>query len=306
MEMQFSVLLLCVLRITEGFPVSSQLSLAPSQSYTLLVPVSVLGLNGPQVVLVPVNTDWTAQRNQNPAARSEQTHTLTEAEQQHMNNRDLVENQNVNRPFLQLPTVSPDTPTPENPLPQGQVLPVWNSIPGVVPLQPGANGQVLFPVWTPPAGGAAGGAAGGQRQVVSVAQTAALSNSESSEEGDAQVIYILPVSAEISNMGIMEGVQGAVDPKLTPDPNPNANLHFKPNPNPNPESNPGHLQFHNTPAPSTAPSPVLPAGVQDITDPLGKVPPSVSAGQSTQTGGTTTSCKHKAEAAHAKANKPVL
>ncbi|KAF7696358.1 hypothetical protein HF521_006452 [Silurus meridionalis] len=184
MEMQFSVLLLCVLRITEGFPVSSQLSLAPSQSYTLLVPVSVLGLNGPQVVLVPVNTDWTAQRNQNPAARSEQTHTLTEAEQQHMNNRDLVENQNVNRPFLQLPTVSPDTPTPENPLPQGQ--------------------------------------------------------------------------------------------------------------------------FHNTPAPSTAPSPVLPAGVQDITDPLGKVPPSVSAGQSTQTGGTTTSCKHKAEAAHAKANKPVL
>ncbi|KAG7323515.1 hypothetical protein KOW79_013217 [Hemibagrus wyckioides] len=263
--------------------VSSQLSLAPSQSspgYTLLVPVRVLGLNGPQLVLVPVNTDWRTQRNQNPPAQPEQT--LTVPEQQHMTNQNLLENQNVNNPFLQLPTVSPDTPLPENPLPQGQVLPpVWNSIPGVVPLQPGVTDQIFVPVWAPPAGGAAGG----QRQVVSVAQPAALSNSASSEEGDAQVIYILPISAEIPNMGIVEGGQGGVDAELSP--NPNANLHLKPETNPNPDPNPGHLQLHPTsapgPAPGTTPSPVLPAGVQETTYPLGKVPPSMGAGQRTQT-----------------------
>ncbi|KAB5546776.1 hypothetical protein PHYPO_G00075820 [Pangasianodon hypophthalmus] len=305
MEMQLAVLLLCVLRITEGFP----LSLAPPQSspgYTLLVPVTVLGSNGPQVVLVPVSSDWRTQRNQNPTAQSEQTHTHTEPEQQHMTSQKLLENQNVNSPFLQLPTVSPDTPTPENPLPQGQVLPVWNSIPGVVPLQPGVNGQPFFPVWAPPAGGAAGG----QRQVVSVARPAALSNSASSEEGDAQVIYILPISAEIPNMGIMEGGQGGVDPELTPDLNPNANLHLKPDTNPNPDPNPGHLQLQSTPAPSPAPGPAprpaLPAGVQETTDPLGKAPPSVGAGQRTQTGGATTSCNHKGGAANAKANTPLL
>ncbi|MCJ8742116.1 hypothetical protein PDJAM_G00078430 [Pangasius djambal] len=265
-----AVLLLCVLRITEGFP----LSLAPPQSspsYTLLVPVTVLGSNGPQVVLVPVSSDWRTQRNQNPKAQSEQTHTLTEPEQQHMMSQNLLENQNVvNSPFLRLPTVSPDTPTPENPLPQGQVLPVWNSIPGVVPLQPG------------------------------------VSNSASSEEGDAQVIYILPISAEIPNMGIMEGGQGGVDPELTPDPNPNANLHLKPDTNPNTDLNPGHLLLQNTPAPSPAPGPALPAGVQETTDPLGKVPPSVGAGQRTQTGGATTSCNHKGGVANAKANAPLL
>ncbi|GAA6076876.1 uncharacterized protein si:ch211-149b19.4 isoform X2, partial [Tachysurus ichikawai] len=187
MEKHVSVLLLCVMRITEGFPVSSQLSSAPSQStpgYTLLVPVRITGLNGPQVVLVPVITDWTTQRNHNPMAQSEQT--LRENEQQHvpqMTSQNLLENQNVNSPLLQLPTVSPDTPLSENPLPQGQVLPpVWNPISGVVPLQPGVTGQMFVPVWAPPAGGAAGG----QRQVVSVAQTAALSNSASSEEGDMQ------------------------------------------------------------------------------------------------------------------------
>ncbi|XP_017342336.2 uncharacterized protein si:ch211-149b19.4 isoform X1 [Ictalurus punctatus] len=297
MEMQLAVLLLWVLRITDGFPVSSQLSLAPSQSspsYTLLVPVRVLGLNGPQVVLVPVSTDWSTQRNQNPTAQSEQTHTLTEPEQKQMTGQ----NQFVNSPFLQLPTVSPDTPAPENPLPQGQVLPVWNTIPGVVPLQPGVNGQAFIPVWAPPAGGAARG----QRQVVSVAQAAVQSNSASSEEGDAQVIYILPVSSEIQNMGIMEGGQGGVDPELTPDPNPNANLHLKPDTNPNPDPKPGHLQLHNTPVPS----PTLPAGVQEITDSLGKAPPDAGAGQRTQTGGATTSCNHNGGVANANVNTPLL
>ncbi|KAF4078376.1 hypothetical protein AMELA_G00198580 [Ameiurus melas] len=261
--MQLVVLLLCVLRITDGFPVSSQLSLAPSQSsYALLVPVRVLGLNGPQVVLVPVSTDWSTQRNQNPMAQSEQTHTLTEPEQKQMTGQ----NQYVNSPILQLPTISPDTPAPENPVPQGQ------------------NGQAFIPVWALPAGGAAGG----QRQVVSVAQAAAQSNSASSEEGDAQVIYILPVSAEIQNMGITEGGQGGVDPELTPDPNPNANLHLKPNTNPNLDRKPGHLKLHNTPSPN----PALPAGVQEINDPLGKASPGADAGQTTQTGGATTSCNH--------------
>ncbi|XP_053542162.1 uncharacterized protein si:ch211-149b19.4 isoform X3 [Ictalurus punctatus] len=257
MEMQLAVLLLWVLRITDGFPVSSQLSLAPSQSspsYTLLVPVRVLGLNGPQVVLVPVSTDWSTQRNQNPTAQSEQTHTLTEPEQKQMTGQ----NQFVNSPFLQLPTVSPDTPAPENPLPQGQV--------------------------------------------VSVAQAAVQSNSASSEEGDAQVIYILPVSSEIQNMGIMEGGQGGVDPELTPDPNPNANLHLKPDTNPNPDPKPGHLQLHNTPVPS----PTLPAGVQEITDSLGKAPPDAGAGQRTQTGGATTSCNHNGGVANANVNTPLL
>ncbi|XP_047663442.1 uncharacterized protein si:ch211-149b19.4 isoform X2 [Tachysurus fulvidraco] len=249
MERRVSVLLLCVMRITEGFP----LSWAPSQSspgYTLLVPVRITGLNGPQVVLVPVITDWTTQRNQNPTAQSEQT--LRENEQQHMS-QNLLENQKENSPLLQQPTVSPDTPLSENLLPQGQVLPpVWNPISGVVPLQPGVTGQMFVPVWAPPAGGAAGG----QRQ----------SNSASSEEGDMQVIYILPMSAEIPNMGMMEGGQGGVDAELRS--NPNTNLHLKPDTIPNPDPNPGHLQLHATsapgPAPGTTPSPALPAGVQEI------------------------------------------
>ncbi|KAK2824809.1 hypothetical protein Q7C36_018736 [Tachysurus vachellii] len=274
MERHVSVLLLCVMRIAEGFPVSSQLSSAPSQSspgYTLLVPVRITGMNGPQVVLVPVITDWTTQRNQNPTAQSEQT--LRENEQQHMTSQNLLENQKVNSPLLQRPTVSPDTPLPENPLPQGQVLPpVWNPISGVVPLQPGVTGQMFVPVWAPPAGGAAGG----QRQVVSVAQPAALSNSASSEEGDMQVIYILPISAEIPNLGMMEGGQGGVDAELRS--NPNANLHLKPDTIPNPDPNPGHLQLHSAsapvadpgPAPGTTPSPALPAGVQEKTSPSQK------------------------------------
>ncbi|GAA6075062.1 uncharacterized protein si:ch211-149b19.4 isoform X1, partial [Tachysurus ichikawai] len=83
------------------------------------------------------------------------------------------------------------------------------------------------------------------------------------------VIYILPISAEIPNMGMMEGGQGGVDAELRS--NPNTNLHLKPDPIPNPDPNPGHLQLHSTsapgpapgPAPGTTPSPALPAGVQE-------------------------------------------
>ncbi|KAM9444713.1 uncharacterized protein Hap1MRO34_023807 [Clarias gariepinus] len=258
MERQLAVLLLCVLKIAGGFPISSPLSWDPSQyspGYTLLLPVRVLGSNGPQVVLVPVRHDWRTQMNQNPAAQAEQKHTLTDPEQQKTTNQNLLENQNVNSPFVQLPTVPPDTLAPENTLPQGQVLPVWNSIPGLVPLQPGVNGQTLFPMWAPPAGGAAAG----QTQVVSVVQPVALSNSASSEEGDSQVIYILPIDTEIPNMGIMENGQRGINPELTPDTNPN------------PDPNLGHLQQNPTPAPGHAPSsassPALPAGVQETTVP---------------------------------------
>lgn len=111
-------------------------------------------------------------------------------------------------------------------------------------------------------------------------------------------------------MGIIEGGQGGVDPVLTPDPNPNPDLHFKPNTSPNPDPNPGHLQFHPTPAPnhtsSPAPSNALPAGVQEKTDSLGKVPSGVGADLKTPPGGATTSCNHKGGTANAKANTPLL
>lgn len=104
----------------------------------------------------------------------------------------------------------------------------------------------------------------------------------------------------------MEGGHGGIDPELTPDPNPNTNLHLKTNTKRNPDPKPGHLQLHPTPAPSDTLSPALPAGVQENTDPVGKVLPNVGAGQRTQTGGATTSCNHNGGAANTKANTPLL
>ncbi|XP_022518204.2 uncharacterized protein si:ch211-149b19.4 [Astyanax mexicanus] len=257
MMVQFAVLLLCVLGLSAGFPLAPPPSPA-APGNTLLIPVTIMSSYGPQVVLIPVNTaQWNMQRNTIPTPPSAQTYTLTQPQHQ-VKNENAAQAENVNSPFLQ-----PDTPTdpaldthtlplpPEAALPQGQVFPMWNSIP-IVPLQPSLTGQTVFPSLLTPAGGV-----GGQTQVVSIIRPGLLSNSESSEEGDAnQVIYLLPVSAEIPNMGIAEGGQGGLDINADPNANPDPNL--------------GYLQ-------NPTPSPTPLAGLQETPAPLGKAPPVVSA-----------------------------
>ncbi|KAL6484061.1 hypothetical protein MHYP_G00089340 [Metynnis hypsauchen] len=214
MRMQFAVLVVCLMGLAEGFPLAPPPSpSAPGRS--VLIPVTVLSPYGPQVVLIPVSTaEWNTQRNLNATPQ-----TPTPSHQHQMKSETVAGAETVNNPFLQPHTLpSPDAHTlphtPESAQPQGQVFPVWNSLP-VVPLQPSVTGQTFFPSLVTPAGGA-----GGQTQVVSVVQQAQASNSESSEEGDTtQVIYLLPVSAEIPNMGIAEGGQGGADLNPNTDPN---------------------------------------------------------------------------------------
>ncbi|XP_062871485.1 circumsporozoite protein-like [Trichomycterus rosablanca] len=144
-------------------------------------------------------------------------------------------------------------------------------------------------------------------QVVSVARVGGLSNSESSEEEDAQVIYLLPISAETGNMGLREGNGGAAEPEPNANTNPNANIHQRPEPNPNPDPNPAHMQQIPTAAPAT--------GIQDTPAPQGGAPPSAGAGHLQQAstggqdgaaGGAITPCKHAGGIANAKANVPPL
>ncbi|XP_076842379.1 uncharacterized protein LOC143486813 [Brachyhypopomus gauderio] len=264
-----------IVAMTEGFP--TQMAQAPPPSaagHTLLVPVMVLGSNGPMLVLVPMsNTNWAGQKDPNPTPESTQMHTHTRPDQHHVKGQSVVP-QNGNSEFLQAATLTSPSLTPETPPPQGQVAPVWNSLPAVVPLQPSVTGQRLFTSWLPTAGGA-----GGQTQVVSVVPQVGQSLSASSEEGDAtQVIYVLPVTGEIPNLGIAEGGEEKTNPPqpegLMPNPNPNPN----PNPGLNPNihvSNLGHLH------PAT-PSP--PAGHQENPASLGREPPSVTAGEGVSTG----------------------
>ncbi|KAG9269398.1 SH3 domain-containing protein C23A1.17-like isoform X2 [Astyanax mexicanus] len=217
MMVQFAVLLLCVLGLSAGFPLAPPPSPA-APGNTLLIPVTIMSSYGPQVVLIPVNTaQWNMQRNTIPTPPSAQTYTLTQPQHQ-VKNENAAQAENVNSPFLQ-----PDTPT--DPALDTHTLP----LPPEAALPQGQVNDIFI----------------------------ADSNSESSEEGDAnQVIYLLPVSAEIPNMGIAEGGQGGLDINADPNANPDPNL--------------GYLQ-------NPTPSPTPLAGLQETPAPLGKAPPTVSA-----------------------------
>ncbi|XP_066527636.1 uncharacterized protein si:ch211-149b19.4 isoform X2 [Hoplias malabaricus] len=289
------VLLVFVLGLTEPFPLATPPSTATG-GQNMLVPVTVLSSLGPQLVLVPVNkAELDALRNPTPTQPAP-THTLTLPQNQ-MKAETEPEGESVNSLFLQpntFPNPSVNTytlvQTPESAQAQGQLFPVWNTIP-VIPLQPTMVGQAFFPSLLTPAGGARV-----QTQVVSVIRQALGSNSESSEEGGAtQVIYILPVSDEIINMGIVQGGQEggtATDTDTDTDPEP-GNLQL-PSPSPTPLAG---LQL--SPAPEETASPAV--GVTEQSSAGVQQPP---AGGSV--GPTTKPCTQKNKRAKGHANRHSL
>ncbi|KAI4890894.1 hypothetical protein NFI96_020731 [Prochilodus magdalenae] len=334
MMMQLSFLLVCLTGLAEGLPLGPRPA-PPAPEHPVLIPVKVLSPYGPQVVLIPMtNAEWNTKGNLNSTPQ-----TFTLFNQHQMKGENVAEAESVNRPFLQPNTPpSPDTHTlphtPESAQPQGQLFPVWNSLP-VVPMQPSVTGQNFIPSLATPAGGA-----GGQTQVYthftySVCVLYVYGVCCRADTGDWScdelfpvwnslpvvpmqpsvlfpvwnslpvvpmqpsvmvsvvrqilgVIYLLPVSAEIPNMGMAEGGQGG------------ANL------NTNTDPNLGHLQ-----QPTPSPSPSFPAGLQESPAPTTEVP---SAGVKRRPEGvsegtpatTPNPCAHRGHRASVAAKGPLL
>ncbi|XP_073679896.1 uncharacterized protein [Garra rufa] len=160
----------------------------------LLYPVSVMGPYGSHTVLIPLTgTEQNTQRGQTPQASDSKISVQSVSKPSQANGVFLQPNPGPSpAPVLQ--------PAPsESVVAQGQMS---NFVPSNIPLQ-----------------------------VYSFVQQAVIADSGSSEEGAAaQVIYMVPVSVDSPNMGVMEGTL----------------------PNPNP----GHLQVPaSTPALATAAQP---------------------------------------------------
>ncbi|XP_051735225.1 uncharacterized protein si:ch211-149b19.4 [Ctenopharyngodon idella] len=171
------LLIMCVWGIfpltTDQFPVLGSFNL-------LLYPVSVTGPYGPQTLLIPVTT----------TERNTQHNQTSQANSSKISSQSLSKPLNANSAFLQPEPVRGPAPSPapdlhmfpsETSVLQGQMS---NFIPSNVPLQ-----------------------------VYSFVQQAVISDSGSSEEGDAaQVVYMVPVHVESPNMGVMEGSAPVPDP----------------------------------------------------------------------------------------------
>ncbi|XP_051518214.1 uncharacterized protein si:ch211-149b19.4 [Myxocyprinus asiaticus] len=149
----------------------------------LLYPVSVVGPYQQHTLLIPVTT---ADHN------TQLTHTAP-ADHSKMSHQRMFEPLKANSAFLK--SVTRSAPVPAHGSAHGSApspAPDLHALPSESPaLQ--AQMSNFLPSNVP-------------QQVYSFIQQAVISDSDSSEEGDvAQVIYMLPVSVESPNMGVMEG-----------------------------------------------------------------------------------------------------
>ncbi|XP_077097991.1 uncharacterized protein LOC143749349 [Siphateles boraxobius] len=208
------LLIMCVWGIcpltTDQFPVPGGFNL-------LLYPVSVPGPLGPHTLLIPVTT---AERN------TQNTHT-PQANRSKITSQSLSKPSNANSAFLQpepgrehAPNPAPNAergPAPNtdrNPVPNAERGPAPNIDQNPAP-NPGTNPAPdlhTLPSESP--------ALQGQMQpnfvplqVYSLFQQAVISDSGSSEEGDAaQVVFLLPVRVDSPSMGVMEASAPVPDP----------------------------------------------------------------------------------------------
>ncbi|XP_067226658.1 uncharacterized protein si:ch211-149b19.4 [Chanodichthys erythropterus] len=186
-QTQKILLMVCVWGIfpltTEQFPVLGGFNL-------LLYPVSGTGAYGPQMLLIPVTTtERNTQHNQTPQADSSK-----------ISSQSLSKPLNANSAFLQS---EPEPGRGPKPGPAPSPAPILHQFPSEAPVLQGQMSNFI-PSNVP-------------LQVFSFVQQAIISDSGSSEEGDAaQVVYMVPVRVESPNMGVMEG--SAPAPVPAPDP----------------------------------------------------------------------------------------